>query len=358
MRRFIFYFLTVVFFVGHSLQAQRKNQPKPRNVILMIGDGMGLAHIQAAMTVKGDRLHVERCLSIGFIKTHSSSHYVTDSAAGATAFSIGQKTYNGAIGIDSLGRPVPTILQIASQRGLSTGLVATSSITHATPAAFIAHQPSRRMEYEIATDFLKTNVDVFIGGGQKFFMKRPDGLNLTDSLRKRGYQVALSREEMIQSNPKAKLAALLYENAMPRYSQGRGDLLVEASLKAIDVLRQNRKGFFLMIEGSQIDWGGHNNDINYIVEEMIDFDHAIGAVLDFASQDGNTLVIITADHETGGLTLTDGSWQNKHIDAFFVTKEHTGIMVPVFAFGPGAELFQGIYDNTDIYHKIYQLLFK
>jgi alkaline phosphatase len=331
-------------------------QQKPRKVILMIGDGMGLAQIYAGMTAKGGHLALERCRIIGLSKTNSADDYVTDSAAGATAFSIGQKTFNGAIGVDSTGKPVKTILEEAEAQGLATGLVATSSVTHATPAAFIAHQKSRKMEEEIALDFLKTPVDVFIGGGQKFFMKRKDGRNLIDSLKAKGYFVALSKEDLLKYRAPQPLAALLAENSLPRYSQGRGDLLKKAALIAIETLNKNPKGFFLMIEGSQIDWGGHNNDTQYIVEEMVDFDNTIEAVLDFAEKDGNTLVIITADHETGGFALVNGSLAKRTVEGKFITTEHTAEPVPVFAFGPGAEEFQGFYHNTEIYHKIKKLL--
>lgn len=351
MKRLLVFLLLLATFNAYT-------QHKPRKVILMIGDGMGLAQIYAAMTVKGGHLALERCKVIGLSRTNSSDNYVTDSAAGATALSIGQKTYNGAIGMDSIGKPATTILEEAEARGLATGLVATSSITHATPASFIAHQKSRKMEEEIALDFLNTPIDVFIGGGQKFFMKRKDGRNLIDSLKAKGYFVALSVQDLDKHRAPQPLAALLADNGLPRYSQGRGDLLKKAALKAIEILNNNPNGFFLMIEGSQIDWGGHNNDAQYIIEEMVDFDNTIEAVLDFANKDGNTLVIITADHETGGFALVGGSLKEKSVDGKFITTDHTAVPVPVFAFGPGAEEFQGIYHNTEIYHKIKKLLFQ
>lgn len=345
-----------VFLISLLLVTNVYAQQKPRKVILMIGDGMGLAQIYAGMTAKGGHLALERCKIIGLSRTNSADDYVTDSAAGATAFSIGQKTYNGAVGVDSTGKPVKTILEEAEAHGLATGLVATSSVTHATPASFIAHRKSRKMEEEIALDYLKTPVDVFIGGGQKFFMNRKDGRNLLDSLKAKGYYIALSEEELLQYKGSQPLAALLAENGLPRYSQGRGDLLQKAALIAIETLNNDPDGFFLMIEGSQIDWGGHNNDTQYIIEEMVDFDNTIEAVLNFAEKDGNTLVIITADHETGGFALVGGSLEDKVVEGKFITTHHTAVPVPVFAFGPSAEEFQGIYHNTEIYHKIKKLL--
>ena len=329
----------------------QKKAKTPKNIILMVGDGMGVAQIYAGLTANHGHLNLERCPVVGFHKNQSTNSFVTDSAAGATAFSCGEKTYNGAIGVDVNGEPLPTILEIAEEKGLSTGLVATCSITHATPASFISHQASRSLDENIALDFLNTDIDVFIGGGRKFFANRSDGLNLVDSLKNKNYQIANSIAE-VQQIKTGKLAAFLAEEQQARFSEGRGNELVKSTEVALNLLKNNKKGMFLMIEGSQIDWGGHAKDTQYIVEEMIDFDNAIGKVLDFAAKDGNTLVIITADHETGGFTINGGNTETGEVDGKFTTGSHTGVMVPVFAFGPGSENFAGIYENTEIFHKM------
>jgi alkaline phosphatase len=331
------------------LLAQKNTSPK--NIILMIGDGMGPAQVYAGLTANKGHLNLERCTAIGFHKNQASDEYVTDSAAGATAFACGQKTYNGAIGVDANKQPLPTILEIAEHNGLSTGLVATCSITHATPASFIAHQPSRSMDEAIAADFLKTDIDLFIGGGRKFFTQREDKKNLVDDLKSRNYQIANSISE-VQNVTSGKLAAFLADEQQARFSEGRGDELVKSTEAALNILQQNKKGMFLMIEGSQIDWGGHGNDTQYIVNEMIDFDNAIGKVLDFAQKEGNTLVIVTADHETGGFSIVDGDMKTGKVEGKFTTDHHTGVMIPVYAFGPGAEKFAGIYENASIFHKM------
>lgn len=333
-----------------GIYAQQKTK-HPKNIILMVGDGMGVAQVYAGYTANKGRLNLERCTAIGFHKNQSSDSYVTDSAAGATAFACGEKTYNGAISVDVNHVPMPTVLEIAEKNNLATGLVATCSSTHATPACFIAHQPSRSMDEAIAHDFLKTDVDVFIGGGRKFFTTRADGKNLTDTLKAKGYQIANTIEE-VEKVTKGKLAAFLAEEQQPKFSEGRGDQLVKSTVTALNIVKQNQKGFFVMIEGSQIDWGGHANDTQYIVNEMVDFDNAIGKVLDFAEKDGNTLVIITADHETGGFSLVGGDMKEGKVEGKFTTKDHTGVMIPVFAYGPGAEQFIGIYPNTAIFHKM------
>jgi alkaline phosphatase len=341
--------------VSTTLTSVAQKPKKARNVVLMIGDGMGVAQIYAGLTANHGSLNLERCTTVGFHKNYASDNYVTDSAAGATAFACGQKTYNGAIGVDAQGKPIPTILERAEQNGLATGLVATCSITHATPASFISHQPSRSLDENIALDFLKTDIDVFIGGGRTFFGARTDGKNLMDSLKARNYTVANSIAEVAQVT-RGKLAAFLADEQQPKFSAGRGDELVKSTDKALQLLAGNKKGLFLMIEGSQIDWGGHGNDTQYIIDEMIDFDKAIGTVLDFAKRDGNTLVIITADHETGGFSVNGGDLKTGRVDGKFTTGSHTGVMIPVFAYGPGAEQFAGIYENTEIFHKMMRAL--
>ncbi len=350
----IVFFLLLLFLINSNSDAQNKRKKKPKNIIFLIGDGMGISQITAGMIYRGGDLNLARFKRVGFIKTQSSDNFITDSAAGATAFSIGEKTYNGAIGVDSLKKSKPTILEIAEWHGLSTGLVATCAITHATPAAFIAHQPNRRLNEEIACDFTKADVDVVIGGGKYYFENRKDSLNLLDTLRKNGYEVVDSAIDFTKL-ASSKFYAFTNNYHVPSMNEGRGNFSEKASLKAIQVLSKNKKGFFLMIEGSQIDWGGHNNDADYIATEMVDFDLTIGAILDWAEKDGNTLVIVTSDHETGGFALDSGSIKNKTLKGSFTSKEHTGVMVPVFAYGPGADEFTGIYENTEIFHKMMKL---
>src|SRR6056297_811976 len=227
----------------------------PRNIILLIGDGMGISQLQAGLTANRGRLFLENFKHIGFSKTHSSDNYITDSAAGGTAISAGVKTYNGAIGVDPEKNPVKTILEKAEEKGLATGLVSTSSITHATPASFIAHQTSRNMYEKIAADFLKTDIDVFIGGGYKHFTEREDSRNLANELEQKGYVVEQDLKK-IKKVKKGKLAGFTAPEHNGRMDE-RGDMLPVSTKTAITVLSKNKKGFFLMVEGAQIDWGGH-----------------------------------------------------------------------------------------------------
>lgn len=336
-------------------KAHTKNNPEIRNVILMIGDGMGLPDVYAAMTVSGVPLNIERCKTIGLQKTYSASHYITDSGAAGTALATGTKTKNGAIGVDTLGNCVKSILEIAEENGLSTGLVSTSSITHATPASFIAHQSSRGSYEDIAKDFLKTDIDIFIGGGIDHFARRKDKSNLLDSLKYRGYEVDTTLALVLGSGA-PKIAGLTAAVHNPYRLKGRGDMLPASTGKAIEVLSRNPKGFFLMVEGSQIDWAAHSNLADTVVDETLDFDKAVGRALDFAETDGHTLVIITADHETGGVTITGGNREKHQVKLSFSTKDHTAVLIPVYAYGPGAEKFNGFYENTDIFKKMVESL--
>ena len=328
---------------------------KPRNIILMIGDGMGVTQVYAGFTMNHAQLNLFQFKSIGFSKTYSVSGYITDSGAGATAISTGNKTFNGAIGVDMDTISRKTILELAEEKGLATGLVATSAITHATPASFIAHQASRENYEGIAADFLNTDIDVFIGGGSMNFGKRSDKRNLLEDLRVKGYQVVFSLDSIkaITSGKLAGFTSIMHNKSI---LAGRGDELPAGTKTAINILDNNKKGFFLMVEGSMIDWGGHANNTDFVATEMVDFDAAIGKALEFAKADGHTLVIVTADHETGGMSVVGGDFAKGSVVGKFNTTDHTGVMVPVFAYGPGAELFQGVQENTDLFFKMVSLL--
>ncbi len=348
--------------VFSSCQQQEKNtttettilketkSKKVKNVIFLIGDGMGLSQVSASQYYNDGTPNFERFSVIGLSKTSSSSDVITDSAAGATALASGIKSYNGAVGVTPDTLAVETIIEQISPKGISTGVISTSAITHATPACFYAHVKSRRMEEEIAQFLVNSEVDFFAGGGLKFFNEREDGKDLLKLLEENNFEV--QREKLPNKTSKKKQAILLSDKGMPTMLEGRGDFLPEATQLAIDYLSKNEEGFFLMVEGSQIDWGGHANDADYLITELLDFDKTLGVALDFAKQDGETLVIVTADHETGGFTLASDDGDYNKIKPVFSTDGHSGTMVPVFAEGPGSELFGGIYENTSIYDKI------
>ena len=328
---------------------------KAKNIVLLIGDGMGLGQISASLFQHGKPLQLEQFPVVGFQKTFSKDNLVTDSAASATAMATGQKTINSAIGVDENEEPLTTILEEAETNGLATGLIATSSIVHATPASFIAHQKSRILYEQIASDFLNTDIDLFIGGGKQYFSRRKtDERDLVKELKAKNYLIYdyfYHEIQQVKPDLHKNLVYFAADNQPLPASQGR-EYLPYASEMALKFLKEkSEKGFFVMIESSQIDWSGHANQGFALMSEMKDFNKAIEKVLDFAKKDKETLVIVTADHETGGFAINPGS-KMKRLEMVFTTNGHTATMVPVFAYGPQAELFGGVYDNTAIYHKM------
>lgn len=333
-----------------SLAAAEAPPSQPRNVVLVIGDGMGLSHLTAGLVSAGGHLAIEGFPVVGLSKTSSADNLVTDSAAAATAMACGVKTRNGSIGVDADGCPVPSLLELARAHFLRTGVVVTSSLTDATPAAFLAHRPSRKQQEEIALDVAASGTDLLVGGGRCFFTSRTDRRYLLGELGGRGYAV-VEETANLRTAPAGKLAALLAEEDLPRITKGRGGLLPAAVAVALSRLPGD-EGFFLLVEGSQIDSAAHENDARGATAEVVDLDRTVARILGFAAQDGETLVVLTTDHETGGLALTGGSASERNVEAGFVGKGHSATMVPVFAFGPGSGAFSGVYENTAIFAKL------
>lgn len=360
----IYLVLLITLFSCKSQIAKEEAPPKAKNVILLIGDGTGLSQISSAFYFKKTSPNYARFKYIGLIKTSSSREDITDSAAGATAFASGVKTYNGAIGVADDSTQVKTLVEIVTLQHIKTGVISTSSIQHATPASFYAHVINRGLYEDISADMVVSDIDFFAGGGTKFFNKRKDGKNLLEELKAKGFGIdTTALGDFAGIKQYSKMAYLLAENHMDPVAKGRGDFLPKATELGIQFLNKdaNNSNFFIMIEGSQIDWGGHANDADYLISELIDFDDAIGKALDFAEKDGNTLVIVTADHETGGFTLSSTLKKTKEgksysdyneITGTFSTNGHSATLIPVFAYGPGAEAFSGVYENTEIFHKI------
>lgn len=352
--------LVTLFFVsGCSVtETARTDIKKPavRNIILFIGDGMGAAHVYAAMTASKNPLVIESFPYTGFSKTWSANNYITDSGAGATAIACGVKTRNGMIGTGPDSTRLVSITEILHDHGLSNGVISTCQITHATPAAFVAHNVKRANFEEIALDFLKGNADVFIGGGEDYFRNRKDGKDLAVNLKELGYDVVYNIDDLKNSGA-PKIAGLLAKKDMAKASEGRQGMLAEMTRKAIETLSRDNDGFFLMVEGSMIDWAASEKDLNYTISEVLDLDSAVGVAKDFAVKNGETLVVVTADHETGGMYLSGGNIEQKKVTAGFNEKGgHSGIMVPIFSFGPGAEKFSGIHDNTFFMNQFLELL--
>jgi len=343
------------------------------NVIVCIGDGMGLSQIALAR-VHGaglaGKLYLERLPVTGLVQTHAANSAVTDSAAAGTALACGIKTNNGMIGMAPDGRAYQTILEAAQAKGMATGIVVTSTLSHATPACFAAHVTSRKMEDQIAGQLLAARVNVLFGGGRKFFLPksvrhsgRKDEIDLIAAAGRAGYEyvetvdalpsrrgshvLGLFQLDGLTTAPPEPSLALLTGTALQRLEQVQADL------------GRAGKGFFLMVEGSQIDWACHDNDVDNVVRQVLLFDQAVQVAVEFAQRDGHTLVLVTADHETGGLALLAGSGADKPptgLTARWSTKGHSGTPVPLYALGPGASLFAGVQDNTEIPARIARLL--
>ena len=330
-----------------------------KNVILLIGDGMGLTQISAALYSNDNFLKLEQFSIIGLQKPFASNKLITDSAASATAFACGIKTYNGAIGVNTDTIPIVSILEEAEANEMATGVITTSTIVHATPAAFLAHRAKRKMFQEIAIDVIESGADLLIGGGKKYFNQRTaDSRDLCKEMEEMDYIVSDYYQtdfEDLRYSPDKNLAYFTANGDPLPFSKGRDYLLPAAQMAPAFLKSRSQDGFFLMLESAQIDWGGHAKSFKYILQEMLEFDQVIGEILRFAQEDGETLVIVTGDHETGGFAINPGSEMN-NLRTAFTTDYHTGTLIPVFAYGPGAELFAGIYDNTLIHKKMRQAL--
>ena len=349
----------VLFFTFYSLSNTLFCQTPPKevkNIILFIGDGMGTAQVYGAMTTSEHKLILESFPFIGFSKTYSYNNYVTDSGAGGTAIACGIKTRNEMIGMSPDSVPVNSILEIAHKNGLATGIVVTSSVTDATPAAFVAHVINRDYYEDIAKAYLNGTVDVFMGGGEGNFRDRLDSADLTIMLKKQGYDVIYSLDSLKKSSSR-KIAGFLAKGNMPSVRNGRVGVLSEMTRKAIETLSRNKNGFFLMVEGSLIDKNAHAKNLPASLLEVIDLDDAIGVAKDFADKNKQTLIVVTADHETGGLALLNGDMKNHQVAGSFIeTGNHTGIMVPIFSYGAGARYFSGTHENTFFFYQFINLI--
>ncbi|MDQ0272720.1 alkaline phosphatase [Cytobacillus purgationiresistens] len=396
------------FSVPEAEAKSNNNKGKAKNVIFMVPDGYSASYATNYRWYKGEETVLDSML-VGMQRTYSANSKVTDSAAAGTALATGVKTNNGMISTSPDGKELKTILEAAEKKGKSSGLVATSTITHATPAVFASHVASRADESEIAPQLIDNDVDVILGGGKKYFPN-----SLLKEAKKDGYKLVSNKNELKNVNKKTdKLIGLFAEDGMaPELDRDttKQPSLAEMTGSALDVLKKDKDGFFLMVEGSQIDWAGHDNDAAWAMKDSEAFEKAVAKVMEFAKKDGNTLVVVTGDHDTGGMsvggygkgdadvellrnvTATGDFMENKlnadrsnvkEIVKQYTTLDltdaeaekiisaktpsmainqvvseraiigwsstgHTGTDVPLYAYGPGSELFSGLHENTDL----------
>ncbi|SDW72485.1 alkaline phosphatase [Paenibacillus sp. PDC88] len=388
-------------------KGNQNNNRKVDNVIFMVPDGFSASYATNYRWYKGEETALDSIL-VGMHRTYSANSEITDSAAAGTAFATGVKTNNGMISTSPDGKELKTILEAAEEKGKSSGLVATSTITHATPAVFASHVASRADESAIAPQLIDNDVDVILGGGKKYF---PD--SLINEAKEDGYQYISSKADLKRVERSDKVIGLFAEAGMaPELDRETTNepSLQEMTETALKVLDKDKDGFFLMVEGSQIDWAGHDHDAAWAMKDSEAFEKALESVLEFAKKDKNTLVIVAGDHDTGGMSvggngpgdvdlevirnvtatgdymvtklnstrsnvkeivkeftaleLTDEEAQliktseqpaitiNEVVSARanigWTSLNHTGVDVPLYAYGPGAELFYGLHENTDL----------
>jgi len=345
----------------NEVYKQKGFSRKAKNVIFLIGDGMGPVQVQIARRKAvgaAGKLYMEKFPVTGFAKTQSANSPVTDSAAGGTALACGIKTNNGMLGMDPDQKPYRNLLEAAQEMGKKTGLVATSTISHATPAAFGSHINDRGKEQEIAAQILEHDIQVLLGGGRSHWLaeNRQDKRDLLAEAKEKGYRIVTDLQQMEEAEGPYVLG-LFQDSSLTTFSPEPS--IGQMTRKAIQLLSRNKKngtvcpffggeknrGFFLMVEGSQIDWACHANNPENSVKQTLLFDLAVREAAVFALHDKHTLVVVTADHETGGLA-------NLGEEVKWGGGGHSAADVPVYAFGPGSELFTGVMDNTEVARKI------
>ena len=321
---------------------------KVNNVILLIGDGMGHGAVNAAMYANGGALTMTNLRTFGLVRTQSADNFTTDSAASGTAYSTGQKTNNGFVGMNPARESIPNIPEYLTPLGYACGVLSTDDLNGATPAVFFAHQPARGNKEEIWADLPASELKFASAGKQSTFESMP--LATQDAIKKTFTVVYDPKDPAVAGSER-----LLY---LPESVHlDRGDYLPTTTEMAINYLSQRgKKGFFLMVEGARIDKHEHSNELPETLAEMLDFDKAVEAAVRFAEKDGHTLVIISADHETGATLLNGGDPETGFVRVTFASGSHTPNMVPLFAYGPHSRDFGCVQENSDVANKILQLL--
>ncbi len=324
--------------------------PRPKNVILFIGDGMGFESVKAASlykTGREDSLAIHSFPHQARMTHNNAQEETTDSAAAATAIATGMKVNNTVVSValPGDGEKLETLLERFQSQGKRTGLVTTSYIEDATPAAFAAHQPSRGLHWQVALDMLKTQPHLLMGA---YRVLTPN------TARKFGYQTVVSQEQLnaLDADQDAPVAGLFGVGKLPYEiddeDTGAPDLS-EMTVKALDILDAETNGFFLMVENENIDESGHHNHIRRHVTATLELDEAVEEAIRWAGDRSDTLILVTSDHETGGLAVTKDKGKGRFPEVSWSTAGHTQTPVPLYAVGPRSEFFTGTVNNTDVF---------
>lgn len=320
-----------------------------KQILLLIGDGNGLAQISSGIVANGGQLTLTQLRTVGLVKTQAADDFTTDSASGATAMATGQKANNRALGLNAAGDSIPNLPYFLSQKGFKSGLVTNDELTGATPAAFYAHHPERDAAVEIAGYLPTSALNLVIGGGGRLFNK--------EKLSQAGFTLVSDMQEVGEFKG-SRIAHFASEGGIPSMEAGRGNFLSQAFLQASSYLGKGKSPFFMMLEAGKIDSGGHSNSPSTIVTELLDFDRVLAEAIRYADTHPGTLVLVTADHETGGVSIPQGDLGRREVELAFHSDDHTGILVPLFAYGARSNVFGGVYDNTEIFHRLLKVIGK
>ena len=344
--------LTAVAILATALSTEAQ---EVKNIIYLIGDGMGLTSVSMMLIENNYEPTIfDKADNIALQKSYSLDNRVTDSAASGTALATGHKTNNTVLGQLPDGTAVESLMEVASAKGKATGLVVTTIIQHATPGAFYAHVPSRNEYTTISEQLLASDIDIAIGGGMALFEERYGNRdNALEAIAASGFTL---KESLETETTGERVLALL----APYEIENRTGYLAKATAEAIDHLDDCEDGFVLMVEGSIIDGMGHANDANGQQNEMRDFMGAIEVAVEYAEAHPDTLVVVTADHGTGGLTIISGNadfmLSEQGVEYHWATKGHSGELLPIYLYGAGAELINGIMENADLGQRLKDII--
>lgn len=334
---------------------------KPKNIVLIIGDGMGLPQMSTAWTANRGKLNMLACPYTGLSRTYCTDTLITDSDAGGTALACGQKTAKAHCGTDANGLAMKSLMGYAHDAGMQTGMSIVCTLCDATPADFCCHVSDRDEYDSICEQYLDCGVDYIVGGGMRYFTQREDGRNIYEEMAAKGYHTYSEVEQLWQAT-ELPIFAVLSDDDYPKALE-RGNLFPRQTALALELLScpkdmasDTNPAFFMMVEGSCIDGWSHANVLSNVVEEMLDFDRMVGEVLRYAAEDGETLVVITADHATGGLTLLGGNKEQGRVIGSFANDSHVDVHVPIYAYGPGAERFTGVMENAEVGQRLIELV--
>lgn len=342
-------FASIVILGGSVLfiASKPQNGPKPKNIILLIGDGMGTAQISSARAANNGSLNLDRFPKMGLMTTLDAEGQPSDDLTASSALATGHIGKAGSFGLDENGKPAKNLFETASSVGKKTGLVITSHLGKGTPLAFLGHGNLEDEDFDPLNTLVSSPISIYIGGGSKFHEKSAGNPSRLKELKYKGFTVydRLKKADKIKGVRSAVFAA---SSSVKPVTNGRGDFMLKAWQAAENLLAPNSMGFVLVVEGSHIGVGSAGHSQEYVNTELIDFDQVVGEALDFAKKTNNTLVVVLGDREVGGMTLLKG--KSGELKAKWTTEESTGTMVPIFAYGPGSAELTGAHSNIEIHN--------